>query len=44
MLNFQTRRFKAALEAHPETQEPCIIFALPTKDGTGRYTLENRKD
>jgi hypothetical protein len=35
------RRWDAAI-AHPETGEPCTLYALPSKDGTGRLTLENR--
>lgn len=28
---------------HPETDEPCNLYAVPSRDGHGRFTLENRK-
>lgn len=29
--------------AHPETGEPCNLYAVPSRDGHGRFTLENRE-
>lgn len=28
--------------AHPESGEPCLMLVVASRDGTGRYVLENR--
>ena len=37
----ELRKYSAAI-AHPESGEPCILLAVASRDGTGRFTLENR--
>ena len=40
--NMTLRAVNGAL-AHPETSAPCILLAVSSYDGQGRYTLENRE-
>jgi hypothetical protein len=35
-------RSEQAAVAHPKTNEPCILLAVTSHDGAGRYTLESR--
>ena len=39
--NARLRQLNAAV-AHPSTGEPCILYAVASRDGYGRYVLENR--
>lgn len=40
-LNGILRKDDAAI-AHPQTGEPSILYAVPSKDGDGRFTFESR--
>jgi hypothetical protein len=40
-INSQLRKLDLAF-AHPETGEACILYAVTSRDGMGRYSLENR--
>ncbi|QDV34989.1 hypothetical protein [Tautonia plasticadhaerens] len=40
-VNAELRERHQALR-HPENGEPCVIYAMATRNGDGRYVLENR--
>ena len=39
----ETLRQQGAVIAHPETREPCLLLAVGSPDGYGRYVLANRE-
>jgi hypothetical protein len=40
-VNEQLRQINSAI-SHPKTGEPCLLLAVNSRDGAGRYTLQSR--